>query len=91
MEGRRMNTEKGSVPSKRMPTSQIKPPRPEAILIKPKEGVKYADVLRGIKEKVKPDQMDVAIEKIRDTRQGDVLVVFGKEPKNKDIFEEALR
>ena len=35
--------------------------------------------------------MDVSIEKMRETRQGDVLVIFGKEPKNKDIFEEALR
>ena len=90
VEGRRTNTEKGLVPSKRMPINRIKPPRPEAILIKPKKGGKYAEVLCGIKGKVKPDEMDVTIERIRETRQGGPRCLRER-AQEKDIFEEALR
>ena len=81
----------GPAPPKTMSTNRIKCKRHEEILIRPTERKRYAEVLRSIKGKVKPDKLNVAISSIRETRQGDVLVELGKAVENKEIFEEALR
>ena len=48
--------------------------RREAVLIKPGEKSSYADVLRGIREKVKPEQTEAMIRSVRKTKNGDVLL-----------------
>ena len=49
-------------------------PRPEAVLIKPAEGMSYASILRDLKRCVNPDELGVTVQGIRETRSKDLLV-----------------
>ena len=42
--------------------------RPKAVLIKPVERVSYAAILKDIKKRVKPDELGVVVQGIRETR-----------------------
>lgn len=68
-----------------------KRPRSEAVLIRPADGRKYADVLKDIRSKVRPDDIGVTVKAVRETRAGYILVELGEKPKDKDKFGEALR
>ena len=63
---------KGKKPSK----TQEKPrrARPEAVLIKPTEGMSYASILRELKKRVNPDELGATVQGIRETRSKDLLV-----------------
>ena len=61
------------------------------MLIKPAEGKSYAEVLGGIRAKLKPEETETSIRSIRRTRNGEVLLELGKETKNAKAFGEALQ
>ncbi|KAJ8967549.1 hypothetical protein NQ314_002864 [Rhamnusium bicolor] len=65
--------------------------RLEAVLIKPLAGKKYADVLKEIRGKVRPEEMNVDIKSIRETRAGDVLLELGRKTADKEKFSSALK
>ena len=46
--------------------------RPEAVPIKPT--VRYADILKDLKKRVKPDELGVTVQVIKETRSKDLLV-----------------
>ena len=48
--------------------------RPEAVLIKPVEGMSYASILRELKKRVNPDELGATVQGIRETRSKDLLV-----------------
>ena len=48
--------------------------RPEAVLIKPTEGVSYAAILKDLKKHLKPDELSVKVHGIRERRSKDLLV-----------------
>jgi hypothetical protein len=55
------------------------------------EGKSYAEILGEIRSKVKPEDSEVEVHSIRQTRIGDVLLELGPNPKNKEGFCGALR
>ena len=63
---------------------------PEAILIKPVNGKSYAEVLKDLKTKVKPEDAEVALRAVRKTKNGSILLEMA-EGGNKDKFCEAIR
>lgn len=69
---------------------QIKP-RLEAILIKPSEGKSYSEILRELRQKVKPEDTETEVRTIRQTRSGGVLVELGKNCKNKEEFTSKVK
>ena len=48
--------------------------RPGAVLIKPAEGVSYVAILKDLKKRVKPNELDVTVHGIREMRFKDLLV-----------------
>ena len=48
--------------------------RPEAVLIKPAEGMSYASILRELKKRVNPDELSATVQGIREIRSKDLLV-----------------
>ena len=48
--------------------------RPEAVLIKPAEGMSYASILRELKQSVNPEELGATVQGIRETRSKDLLV-----------------
>ena len=48
--------------------------RPEAVLIKPAEGMSYASILRELKKRVNPDVLGATVQGIRETRFKELLV-----------------
>lgn len=67
--------------------------RPEAVIIKPMKGKTYADVLKDIRTKVKPEDDAADIRSIRQTRDGAVLLEFKKTTliENREKFSKSLR
>ena len=65
---------------KKKPKPEAKKPdwprhaRPEAVLIKPDEGVSYAAILKDLKKRVKPDELGVIVQGMREMRSKDLLV-----------------
>ena len=48
--------------------------RPEAVLVKPAEGMSYAIILLELKKRVNPDELGATVQGIRETRSKDLLV-----------------
>lgn len=65
--------------------------RPQAILIKPKEGKIFTEVLKTMKENTSPESCEAKVKTIRKTRNGWILVKLDKKTTNKERFSEALR
>ncbi|XP_065354607.1 uncharacterized protein LOC135949073 [Calliphora vicina] len=63
--------------------------RPDAVVIKPRDGHSYADVLKNLKTKVNPEETEVAIQSVRKTKSGSILLVMGQGGR-KDEFREAI-
>ncbi|XP_044316453.1 uncharacterized protein LOC123037863 [Drosophila rhopaloa] len=61
--------------------------RPEAVLVKPAEGRSYAEVLRELRENLKPDETDTAIRSVRKTKSGDLLLELAKGSKSEKLCE----
>lgn len=49
----------------------------DAIIVKT-EGETFADVLKAVKEKIKPDEIGAEVQELRKTRNGDLLIVTKK-------------
>lgn len=64
--------------------------RPEAVVIKPREGQMYADVLRLVKTKVSPEEHNVTIEGVRQTRSGCLLVEITANDEGKCSFKDKI-
>ena len=52
--------------------------RSEAVIIHPTEGRSYADVLRNIRSKIKPEAWGIAIRAVRKTKTGAILIAMCK-------------
>lgn len=57
--------------------------RPDAIIVRPVEKEKYADILRRIKTDVKDDQASSFVEKISKTQSGNMLITLSKKSTDK--------
>ena len=57
---------------------------PEAVLIKPAEGMSYASILRELIQRFNPDKLDTTVQVIRKTRSKDLLVELKCSKKTKD-------
>lgn len=64
--------------------------RSDAVMVKPAAGHSYADVLRSLKEKVKPEEAEVAVRSVRRTKTGAILLELEKGGK-KDEFCQKVR
>ncbi|XP_033222627.1 uncharacterized protein LOC117176484 [Belonocnema kinseyi] len=64
--------------------------RPKAVLNKLAEGMSYAEVLKDLKQKVKPEVLGVKIRGVRQTRNGEVLVELGPASENRATFSAAI-
>lgn len=84
-------TSRGRTNSAKGKNWQTKPKeRSEAVMIKPQQGHSYADVLKDLRSKVKPEDNNVAVRSIRKTKTGAILLVMGKGG-NKGEFCNAVK
>ena len=69
-------------------------PRPEAVLIKPAEGMSYTSILRELKKRFNPDELGATDQRIRETRSKDLLVKLKCFTKSRGrletVFKEAI-
>lgn len=65
--------------------------RPDAILIKSNTGKTFAEVLRAVRQQVKPEDTETEILRVRKTKTGDVLLEIGANSSKKSEFGEKLR
>lgn len=68
--------------------------RSDALVVKPREGHSYAEILKNLKENVKPDEAEVDVRSIRKTRDGALLLELkkgGEKDKFCDIIKDALK
>ncbi|XP_046679323.1 uncharacterized protein LOC124366766 [Homalodisca vitripennis] len=65
--------------------------RPDAVLIRPTTGKSYADLLKDIRSKIKPEDSGAEVRAIRPTRTGGLLVELGSKTTDKDGFSSALK
>ena len=63
--------------------------KPDAVVIKPKDGHSYADVLKNLREKINPKETEVAVQSVRKTKAGALLLIMGKGGR-KDEFRDAI-
>ena len=65
--------------------------RPEAVLIKPVEGVSYVAILKDLKKRVKPVELRVTVQAIRVTRSEDILVELKCSKEDKGRLDSAFK
>ena len=65
--------------------------RPEAMLIKPAEGMSYASMLRELKKRVNPDELDATVQGIKETRSKDLLVELKCFTKSRGRLDTAFK
>lgn len=53
--------------------------RPNALIIRPKEKEKYADILKWVKQDANADRARHCVDKIRKTASGNMVIVLTKE------------
>lgn len=53
--------------------------RPSALIVRPKEKGKYAEILSRVKKDVPDDQVRASVDKIRRTATGDLLIILTKD------------
>lgn len=78
-------------PKKSTQKNSLGKPRPEAILVKPKEGKTFADVLRSMRERTTPEDCDAKVKSVRKTKNGEILVELDKGTKDQEKFSETLK
>ena len=64
---------------------------PEAVLIKPTEGVSYAAISKDLKKHVKSDELGVTVHGIRETRSKDLLVELKCSKEGRGRLDTALK
>lgn len=62
----------------------------QALIIKMKDGLSFAEVLKEIQEKVNPSDCSVEIDSIRQTKSGHVLLELGETTKDKETFVKSI-
>lgn len=65
--------------------------RPDVLIVRPSEGKSYADILREIRAKAKPEESKAEVRSLRRTRAGDVLLELGRKTEDKAAFGCALK
>lgn len=85
-----VNSKRKPKKKKEVLPSRNKKLRSEAVIIKPKDGKTYAQVLGQIRKNVKPEDTDTVIKHIHETRNGCVGVEISRVSKDKKAFAEAL-
>lgn len=66
-------------------------PKPGEILIRPKKGETYTEILREIRSKAEPEDTETDIKTVSQTRAGDVLLKLGAKAKNTENLSAALK
>ena len=66
-------------------------PRPEAVLIKPAEAMRYASILRKLKKRVNPDELGAIFQGIRKTHSKDLLVELKCSTKSRRRLDTASK
>ena len=64
--------------------------RPDAVVVKPTKGHSYADILKRLKENVKPEDADIRVRSIRKTKAGALLLEVAQGGKVEQ-FSEAIK
>ncbi|XP_044583012.1 uncharacterized protein LOC123264033 [Cotesia glomerata] len=67
-------------PKRKKPLKLI---RPNALIIRPAEKAKYAEILRRIKKDVSDEQVRTTVDKINKTRSGDLLITISRKSVDK--------
>lgn len=83
--------ETGDQPSKTSQKNFLGKYRPDAILVRPKEGKTFSEVLRAMKEETTPEECEAKVKMVRKTRNGEILVELDKQTKNQEKFSETLK
>lgn len=68
-----------------------KKPRTDALLIVPREGHTYAEVLQNLRSKIPPAEADAKIKAIRKTRNGALLMQLARGEKIGEKLSEAIK
>lgn len=66
-------------------------PKNDAVVIAPGPGKTYADILKEIRSKVKPEDTETDVRSIRQTRAGHVLLELASNTKGREAFSQNLR
>ena len=64
---------------------------PEAVLIKDAEGVNYVAILQDLKKRVKPEELNVTVQGIKETRYKDLLLELGCSKKDRGWLDSTLK
>ena len=64
---------------------------PEAVLIKPAEGMSYDSILRELKKHVNPDELGATVQGIRETRSKDLLVELTCSTKSRERLDTTFK
>ena len=64
---------------------------PEAVLIKPAEGMSYASILRGLKKRVNPDELGTTVQGIRETRSKELIVELKCSKNDRERLDTAFK
>ena len=62
---------------------KARPPRPDALVVKAKEGTSYADILRVMKNDPELQDVGASVSKIRKSASGSLLLVLNREAQKK--------
>ena len=65
--------------------------RPEAVLIKPAEGMSYATIFSELKKRVNPDELGATVQGIRETRSKNLLVELKWSTKSRGRLDTAFK
>ena len=65
--------------------------RPEAVLIKPAVGMRYASILRELKKRVNPDELGATVQGIRETHSKDLLLELKCSTKGRGRLDTAFK
>lgn len=65
--------------------------RNEVVFIQPGADKTYAQILRTLKEKMKPEDTGAVVKSIRKTQKGDVLLELGKGTADKEAFRKSVQ
>lgn len=74
---------------KRKPGTNRK--KPDALVIRVSETLTYSDVLKKLREKVKPEDTETEIRSIRKTMRGDVLLEIGGNSEVSEEFQATIK
>ena len=83
--------ENEGIPSVPAPRARKKRPAVNSVVITPEAGMTYAQILKDLKQNVKPDEVDVTIHSVRKTVNGNVLLAFKSSTTSGIAFKETVQ